>query len=402
MKTKIIGLSLLALAAVIFIVVYYKNNPSRQVPIVFSPRTMLAGLWHDYTETILEEGTRRTLDADRGYITTSEGQSYTMLRAVWMDDKDTFDTSWKWTNDILKREEDNLFSWLFGEKSDGTYGVVTEQGGYNTASDADIDIALALLFAYNRWGDRTYFDSAMGIIPDIWEKEVVIIKDRPYLAANNLEKESASDWIIVNPSYFAPYAYRVFAQVDPAHPWTELVDTSYELIQKSVTAPLNTGRGDLPPDWIRVNKTTGELSAPTLPNLPTTYSFDALRIPFRLALDYAWYGEERARETLRTMDFLQTEWQTKNILYAGYSHDGKATASFESPAMYAGSLGYFIVTSPDIAQTIYKTKLESLYNPDTQSWKERQGYYNANLVWFALALYNDSLPNLAATVTLPE
>jgi endoglucanase len=402
MKSKLLGIILLAMAVVIFAIVVYRNNPKRQVPIVFAPRTMLAGLWNSYTLNILEEGTFRTLDRERDFITTSEGQSYTMLRAVWMDDKDIFDKSWKWTNDILKRKEDNLFSWLFGKRTDGTYAVIEEQGGYNTASDADTDIALALIFAYNRWGDKAHLDAATAIIKDIWDKEVVTIEGKPYLAANNLEKNSGNDWIIVNPSYFAPYAYRIFSVIDPEHPWLEVVDTSYAVIKQSTTLPLDKSRGVLPPDWVRINRTNGEISAPTTGGLGTNYSFDALRIPLRIAFDYVWYNEPRAKEALETMHFLGDEWRTNKKINAGYTHDGTPTVSFESPAMYGGSIGYFIATDEKTAKEIYKNKLESLYNPDLDTWKEPQSYYNDNIVWFAIGLYNNALPNLAENLSIPN
>src|SRR3989338_2078064 len=51
-------------------------------PIVFSEQRMLYLLWEGYKEEYLEPETWRTLDKQRNNITTSEGQSYTMLRSV--------------------------------------------------------------------------------------------------------------------------------------------------------------------------------------------------------------------------------------------------------------------------------------------------------------------------------
>ncbi len=136
-KNKIAGYSLIALAVIMLSVVWYKNSPHGGIPIIFSDKNMLGYLWDDYKAEYIEAGTGRAVDKQQGNITTSEGQSYTMLRAVWMDDKPTFDLAYKWTNENLKRKEDHLFAWLFGKKADGTYGVLTDKGGYNTASDAD-------------------------------------------------------------------------------------------------------------------------------------------------------------------------------------------------------------------------------------------------------------------------
>jgi endoglucanase len=372
-------------------------------PLVFSEQRMLSGLWETYKVEFIEPDSFRTFDKQRNYITTSEGQSYTLLRAVWMDDQQTFDAAYRWTDEILGERDDFLFSWLFGEREDGSYGVIREQGGQNTASDANVDIALALLFAYARWDNDQYLFDARNIIGDIWEAEVITVNGIPYLAANDLEKVTNKGYVIVNPSYYAPYAYRIFAEVDPEHPWMDLVDSSYDLIARSAREPLNTGSSaGLPPDWIGVDTRTGELRVLDEPNLTTNYSFDALRIPWRLALDWRWYGEPRAKELLESFGFLGDEWARKGMLHAGYTHDGKVAEAYEVPSMYGGSIGYFATTDPSLADTVYDKKLRTLYNPDTYTWRTPLGYYDSNWAWFGLAMYFDRLPNLWAARASPE
>ncbi|MCP4432681.1 MAG: hypothetical protein GY806_17040, partial [Gammaproteobacteria bacterium] len=68
----------------------------------------LDGLWNYYNYTYISGG--RVVSLDEGGITTSEGQSYAMLRAVWSGDRETFDSVWAWTQKNLLRL-DNLFSW---------------------------------------------------------------------------------------------------------------------------------------------------------------------------------------------------------------------------------------------------------------------------------------------------
>ncbi len=395
-ERKILGSVFLALAIVLFGIVAYNSSNKRDVPLVFSERSMINSLWVRYKDDYLEKGTLRALDKQQGNITTSEGQSYTLLRAVWLDDKAAFDTAWKWTKDNLDRPSDNLFAWLFGKKTNGEYGILTTRGGENSASDADTDIAFALLMAARRWDNPGYETEAKAIISDIWKEEVVTIAGKPYLVANNLEKNNPTQ-AIVNPSYFAPYAYRAFAKVDSAHNWMGLVDTSYDILDRSLRASLDkkTSAG-LPPDWIAINKKTGKISATGTSNLTTHYSYDALRLPWRIALDWKWHKEARAKETLSLMSFLDREWETTGKIAAGYSHDGTPLEARETPAMYGGSIGYFVVTNPDRATEIYTTKLKLLYTSDTQSWKKALGYYDDNWAWFGIALYADLLPNLAS------
>ncbi|HEY4494669.1 MAG TPA: glycosyl hydrolase family 8, partial [Candidatus Paceibacterota bacterium] len=199
-KTKYIGIFLIVIAGITFLTLWYKNRSGAGIPIVFSEKSMLNFLWQNYKANYIERDTGRTLDKQQDDITTSEGQSYSMMRAVLEDDQITFDSVYKWTQENLGRDEDHLFSWLFGKKPNGKYGVLVDKGGYNTASDADTDIALALIFAYERWHEERYINDAKNIINDIWEKEVVLIRGVPYMSANNLEKFLSTN-IIINPSY---------------------------------------------------------------------------------------------------------------------------------------------------------------------------------------------------------
>ncbi len=395
MTRKTWGIFLLVLAFAILGFVAYKNSTKRQVPIIFSPRNELLSLWDQYKKSYLESGSNRVLDKQKNNITTSEGESYALLRAVWVDDRETFDKSWKWTKENLQRP-DHLFSWLYGKQPNGSYGILTGQGGNNTATDADTDIALALIFASARWNDANYLTEAKQIINSVWENEVAIVQGQPYLVSNNLEK-FASTTMVINPSYFSPYAYRIFAKIDPSHPWLKLVDTSYNILGKSIDSTLDTGTSaHIPPDWVFMNKKTGAIIPPTGNNLTTNMSFDALRVPFRIALDWTWFKEPRAQLMLEKMTFLSSEWMNNAILYTSYTHKGEPVYKTQSAAFYGGTLGYFMVSDPDAAKQIYDNKLQVLFNPDSNTWKVNLGYYDDNWAWFGIALYNNMLPNLTA------
>jgi len=390
-----VGVLVIVVASVILLSVRYYNSSQRSVPQVYSNYSMLRELWETYKREYIEPGTFRTLDKQQTNITTSEGQSYTMLRAVWMDDKETFDRSWKWTKDNIQRD-DSLMSWKFGLLPDGSYGIQTNVNGQNTASDADQDIALSLLMAYNRWNEDDYYYDALPIIDNIWKKQVVEVQGKPLLAANDIER-LAADSIIVNPSYFAPYAYKVFAKVDAdkTHRWTALADNSYDLIAASSSANLDKSSSTgLPPNWFKIAKASGELSVANSTDLNTDYSYDAMRVPFRLAMDWSWFKDDRAKTQLSKFSFLQDQWSEKRKLNAEYTHDGTVKGDYESPAVYGGSLGYFDVINRGMSDDLYRNKLQTLYNPDTQSWQRTLSYYDDNWAWFGIALHQGALVNL--------
>lgn len=361
--------------------------------VLFSTSQMLGILWHNYKADFLEASSFRPIDFDRG-ITTSEGVSYSMLRAVWLADRENFDGSWEFAKNNLRRD-DHLFAWLFGERPDGTYGVLTEQGGDTSATDADSDIALALIFAYARWRDPQYLAAAQVILANLWEKSVIEVNGSYVLLANDREKFIRKDYVLVNPSYLSPYAYRIFAQADPAHPWLDLVDASYDLIERSARESLDApSSGGLPPDWIEMHRTTGALRAASSTDLTTRYGYDALRIPWRLTLDYLWFNEPRARSALEAFTALESSFDAGGIP-AVFNHDGTAAESRESIAMYGGALGYFMIHHPHKAERVYRETLLSQYNRDTYAWKEPLSYYDDNWAWFGMALYTGALQNLS-------
>jgi endo-1,4-beta-D-glucanase Y len=402
MKSRVFGYILLVVAVVMIAVVLYRNSRSADNPLLFSPVQMMSVLWNSYKKDNLEANTFRTMDKDRNDITTSEGESYTMLRAVWMGDKETFDASWKWTKDNLQHKDDHLFSWLFGKKSNGSYGILSPQGGDTAASDADSDIAFSLLLAYSRWQDKQYLLDSHDILNDVWNKEVITIQGTTYLLANDIDKATSTPLALINPSYFHPASYRIFSLADPGHPWGKLIDGSYSLLEKSTSSPLNTGKSvGLPPDWIAIDKETGSLQAvPANSNLTTNFGYDALRIPWEIALDWQWSNDARAKNYLSKLSFLSSEWAKDHKLYAVYTHAGDGIGKYETPAMYGGTIGYFIVTHPNEARSVYKDKLAFLFNPDTNSFKETLSYYDDNWAWFGIGLYNNLLPNLTSGLPL--
>ncbi len=396
MGTRLLGYILIGIALVIIVGVLFVHSPKSQAPLIFSASQILNATWLNYTHTYLESGTYRTLDPQRGNITTSEGESYTMLRSVWLGDKTTFDNSWTWTkNNLQHKKGDHLFSWLFGKKTNGTYGILTADGGEVSASDADTDIALALLFAYARWQDHQYLGDARVIMTDIWNNEVIVIQSTPYLVANNKEKTNESSVAVIDPSYISPATYRIFAQFDHSHPWLTLVDSSYTILQQSISSRLDkNSTANIPPDWIEIDKNTGTIHATQNSTNTTNFGFDALRMPWRIALDWEWFKDPRAHQTLEKLTFLTVEWQTNKKIATTDAHDGSVLDPQETPAMYGGTIGYFITTNPTIAHEVYQDKLAYLYDPGKSAWKLTFSYYDDNWAWFGIALYNHLLPNL--------
>jgi endoglucanase len=377
----------LGILGVVF--VWYKNSRIQDKTAPFSAYTILTASWVEYKRShIAEDG--RVIDFSNNRITTSEGQSYAMLRSVWIDDKETFDKVWQFTKNNLKRESDNLFGWKWGEREDDSWGFMPE-GGENSASDADSDIALALIFASRRWGSEIYKFEALAILYDLWKINTVSFNDNRYLTAGNWA--DLPDEIVINPSYFSPYAWRVFAEEDKENDWYSLIDPAYELLEKSGRANLSGEAGvGLSPDWVSIDKNTGELIKPSVGNLTTNFSYDAMRVPFRIALDRDWFAESRATLLLQNdYQILKELYRRDGKLVSTYSHSGEPLVEYESPSMYAMSLGYFMQGDEETAHEIYQEKIINLYSNAINGFDASLPYYDQNLLWFGAALYSGRL-----------
>jgi endoglucanase len=343
----------------------------------------LQRLWSNYKNTYLDKTSGRTVDEQRNGVTTSEGQSYTMLQSLWLNDKEQYEKSWTWTKYNLRRKSDKLFSWEWGKRKDGQYGVLTETGGENVAVDADIDIAFSLIQASKKWDQPSYLEEAKEIITDIWKLIVIQVSNGKFvLASNNLEKQFNKSKIIVNPSYFAPYAFKLFSTITPEYEWRRLAEDSYYILNQISLIKPDQRNLILPPDWILVDTTNLEITK--VPDKNWNYGYDATRIPWRIALDYYLNKNNEALDYLRKFDFLAEEWKKKNIIYPAYTVSGEIVDNYNSSLGYSTSLGYFQIFYPTIAESIYQKKIEP-------EMFEVKSYYEANWLLFGLMLYYKSI-----------
>jgi len=183
------------------------------------PEEMREELYRHLKKTFIREGGR--VVSNDG-TTSSESQSYALLMAVGMGDRETFDEVWGWTKNNLQVRDDRLFAWIWAD------GAVRD---VNSATDGDEDIAYALLLAHERWGDASYREEALAIIRDIWRLDTRIIGGRRVVVAGPYGFDR-HDGVMTNPSYLAPSVYRAFARADSENDWIALIDTSYELLEE--------------------------------------------------------------------------------------------------------------------------------------------------------------------------
>ena len=342
------------------------------------PSEILKESWKAYVGHFIQQD-GRVIDQKAGGISTSEGQAYAMLRSVWMDDRATFDKTYIWAVNNLNAgvRSDHLWAWKWGRDSIGKWRALDRA----FATDADQDAALALILAYAAWHDPNYRRAAHAILADLWTLATARVRNRRYLLAG----DSLCNGTIckVNPSYYAPYAYRIFAKYDDRRPWAKLVDSSYFFLE-SVSALTPT---HLPPDWVYLDKATAVLKLGD--NRDSSFSYDAFRVYWRVALDAELFKEPRADNYLRnTLSWITREWARRGKLPAVISSRGEPKAEYESLEMLAATMAGLRIVAPDVA-TAMSLRLQSTYARGV--WADDKSYYLQNWAWFGTVLYQHYL-----------
>jgi endo-1,4-beta-D-glucanase Y/4-amino-4-deoxy-L-arabinose transferase-like glycosyltransferase len=305
--------------------------------------------------------------------TTSEGQSYGMLRATDQNDKVAFDTIWGWTQKYTQHKKDSLFSWQV---------IIDQQGNnhfydVNTATDGDQDIAKALLIAQSKWGGTVYEKEAKRVISDIWNKEVANRNGIDYLLS--AETGSASANLLINPSYLAPGNYAMFAKVDPSHDWNKLASDSLDLLtQAQALSPVG-----LISNWIAISP-TGKIVPTSGFNVsdPNNFGYDAFRISWRMA---AYKSDPKAAQILNTLAvFYKTQLTSNGDIFASYDMHGVATSPFSDVAPSSGAVFALNAIGDRVTSLkVYNLDIASKFNSSGHYWEQSYNYYNQNWGWFA-------------------
>jgi endo-1,4-beta-D-glucanase Y len=245
-------------------------------------------------EIVTSDGARgflrtRRPDTPDGVVdsTVSEGIAYGMVIAVMLDEQALFDAFYSYA--LAFANANGFMSWYVAPDGSKVLG----SGG---ASDADEDMAWALVMAHRQWGGRgafggAYLDHARRMIDRIWELEV----DHATFPDLFLPGDEWRGRDVFNPSYFAPNEYRLFAEVSGNAGWSRVVERGYEVVERSLNPESGNRDNGLVPAWC--DSSGRPLEA--FPGAETNYQTDSARLPFRMGQDFAYYREPRARTYLQ-------------------------------------------------------------------------------------------------------
>ena len=218
----------------------------------------------------------------------TEGLSYGMMIAVQLDKKSVFDGIWCWSKKYLQHRDGpraGYFAWSINPQT-------MRRNSEGTASDGELYFITDLLFASNRWGNRTgidYYREARNILDAMWKKDGTdgiynLINTERKLITFTPENDNYN-W--TDPSYNLPAFFEVWAMFakDGHEQFYAACADSARVFLHRACHPI-TG---LNADYTEFNGEPHDTRW-----IPAAFRYDSWRVPMNIAMDYNWFGKDTA------------------------------------------------------------------------------------------------------------
>lgn len=298
---------------------------------------------------IVEVGSQksRVVDPENNNITSSEGMGYGLLFSATVGDLSVFDRLWEYTKSNL--DEKGLMNW----EIDANGSIL----GLGSATDADQDIAYALLLASKKWTKSAYLAEANGMIKAIKNNEI----SADYLLLSG-DKWGGNQTF--NPSYFSPSYYVAFGELNKLDKdyWQKVSDVNLQIISKSANE--KTG---LLPDW--VNKDGSVLDK------NNKFGYEALRVPLRLMEYYKKINNPTVKQILVNENDFFSSIGASNLI-AGYSVTGNPLEKYINTAYLSAYTAASLIKEGSEFNTSITAKLRK---------SDDNSYYGSSLkLWLLL------------------
>jgi hypothetical protein len=217
--------------------------------------------------------------------TVSEGIGYGMLIAIMMDDQTLFNGLFDYAQQYMGPGEASnhyVMDWNIDQNGN----VI----GANGATDADEDMAMALLMANKIWGSTgaiNYLQDFQNMINAIWNYEIG--------SGGEVYSGDAYQYPYYC-SYMDPAWYSCWNSYDTqGHNWDQPISWVYNTFYSTIYN--DNGTTGMMPNQVDQN---------LIPTTTTSYSadtmgYDASRYPLRIGIDYLWNGTPMAKTLMNAM-----------------------------------------------------------------------------------------------------
>ncbi|MNU63072.1 Endoglucanase precursor [compost metagenome] len=335
-------------------------------------------LWQTYATRFVQDDGRVLESSLKNNHSTSEGQSYGMLFALIGNDQPRFDTLWRWTSANLAGADiaTRLPGWLWGQGTDGQWRLQDA----NSAADADLWIAYALLEAARLWDRPDYRQDALHLMATIEAQLVVNLPGLGPMVLPGPQGFVQPDalWRL-NPSYLPLPLLRRLAKEAPSGPWQAIARNTATMIAQS-------SRHGFVADWVGYQGTSAQSGVfVSDPINGDTGSYDAIRV-------YLWLGMSDTSEPLAALLLKRLDGMARSTVATGSPPETvevrHGSARGQSPFGFRAALIPYLQAKgqPGLAdQQRHRVELalrEALARPDADVGPPR--YYDLMLSLFAL------------------
>lgn len=289
-------------------------------------KQQLSAEWETWKNNYVStSGRKRVLNVTYNNSTTSEGMGYGMLLSVYFNEQTLFDEFFDYVKYCY--DSNGLMHWKTED------GRIVEQ---NSDTNADQNIALALIFAHKMWGSDGQIDYET-------EANTMLNKIKQYECSSSgdiFPGDSFSD--PRNPGYLAPGWYEIFRDFSGSDFWYSAKSRAYSLAKMS--AQSTTG---LVPNWCSSN------GGPSGSIYSYDFGYDAVQFILKTAVAYSWYGHADAKALCSKPTNFFKNIGAKNIV-DGYYLNGTPKGMYHDAAFVAcAAAGTMTGTDRQLAKTFY-------------------------------------------------
>lgn len=325
---------------------------------LINPKDRLAKAWEYYVQTyVMPNGLVRHLRmADDGVTVigqneaVSEGIGYGMLLALINNDQATFNKIFEGANaQMWKGSSYACWKWSNGGCE-----------GSGCATDADLDVALALVFA-DKLQERGFWSP--------YNKSNVTYKSRATEMINSIKTTMTSGDLLLpgdawpggptNPSYFSVAAMRIFNAYQKTHDFTGVIKKCYDILEN--TSNYNKGQA---PDWC--NSNGGSLAGDGTKGAQDYYgmSIEAVRVPWRIGLDAIWFNDTRAINYCQNTKKTLTNYGSEEVYSQMIEYKPNGSPDMDDPSRQADNFERIATWSTAVLGSKDKTYTKGVFTKD--------------------------------------
>ncbi len=236
---------------------------------------------------VVDDSTAYVSDV-KNHDARTEGLSYGMMVAVQLNKKEVFDRIWRWSKKYLQHQSgprEGYFAWSINTST-------LKRNSEGSASDGELYYITSLLFAANRWGNDTgidYYHEARRILDAMWKKDGT---GNIYNLINTQAKQisfvpESDGYRWTDPSYHLPAFYEVWAlYAKDGHEqfYKDCADTSRAFLHRACH----------PVTGLNADYTEFSGKPHSTRWMPAAFRYDSWRVPMNIAMDYNWFGKDKA------------------------------------------------------------------------------------------------------------